>query len=210
ITAVSAITPVGLGASATTAAIRAGISRVRLGDYLDSGGNNVAWAMIPDREDRADPVDRLAAAAETCVGRLLSSLADELRDRTCHLLLAGATPDRLGPLYETASDEIPVRLGQLLSRASSRGKLTLHAQGNPGTLFALGAALELLRKDPGAICIVGAADSLLDPECLDFLEEDERLRSGSTGRPHALAPGEAACFFVVEFPMRRPRPVLAE
>ena len=86
----------------------------------------------------------------------------------------------------------------MTAAAGLRPQVRIYEEGHASTLFALAAAEEVLRVDRSAICVVGGVDSLLDEELLEWLDDDERLKSASLGRQHGLCPGEAACFLLVE------------
>ena len=212
ITAAEAVTPVGSTAVTTAASIRAGISRLGLHDlYLDVEGNPLSVAVLPNDEGFADPVDRMGPAAIQALHNLMRSF-DPVHDRgrPCHLLLGGAGSDRDGQLYRAAEDLLPAALASELEPLFASPRVRLFPRGNPSAMFALVAALEILQRDPRSVCIVGAADSLLNEDLLERLEEDERLGSEGYDCPHVMSPGEAVAFMVVESArMRSPRASLA-
>lgn len=199
ITAAEAVTPVGLTAATTAAAVRAGISRLRRDElYLDAQGHPLSVCSLPDVEGFLDPIDRMRPAALAGLRRLLAGL-DPRHDggRPCHLLLGAPCEGREGPIYTEPRDTLPAALARELPPWLGALRVEVLHQGSPSALFGLERAAELLDRDPRALCIVGAVDSLLDEDLLERLEEEERLRLEEHG-PHGLSPGEAAGFVVVE------------
>ena len=200
ITAAEAVTAVGWTAVTTAAAVRAGVSRSSMHDlYPDEDGHALSMAPLPNDEGFADPLDRCGPAAISALRAMMTTF-DPRHDqgRPCHLLLGGAHPYRAGPLYEQPDDRLPVSLASELSSRFRPPMVRVFPHGNPSGLFALEAASEIIARDPRALCVVGAIDSLLDEELLEHLEDEERLESEESGSPHGISPGEAVGFLLVE------------
>ncbi|HET6150895.1 MAG TPA: beta-ketoacyl synthase N-terminal-like domain-containing protein [Polyangia bacterium] len=166
-------------------------------------------------DDEADAGERVGLAARQCLADLLAAEIDAapgLRERPWHLLLGVAVPTRPGPRYEGGDRT----LGQLLRhwpRELPRPAVEIVSDGNASGVRALHLARQILQRDPQAICIVGAIDSLLDEETVAWLESAERLRSETFGRNQGMAPGEAVGFLLLEDPRTARgarRPALAE
>lgn len=76
ITAAEAVTPIGLTAVTTAAAVRAGISRLRSDElYLDAQGQPLSVCTLPDAEGFLEPIDRVMPAALAGLRRLLVDLS---------------------------------------------------------------------------------------------------------------------------------------
>jgi len=67
--------------------------------------------------------------------------------------------------------------------------------GHAGFAFALKKASEIIAENRYRACIVGAIDSLLDSESLQWLNDSNRLKC--SGNPAGLQPGEAGVFFLI-------------
>lgn len=224
ITAAEAVTAVGLTAKTTAASVRAGVCRVSSHDlYLDCDGYPLSVAVLRNDDGFADPIERMEPAALRALANLLLSFdRSHERGRPCHLLLGTAPPDRDGQLYKSENDPLPAALVSLIAPKLGAPFVQIFPYGNASAISALGAATEILTRDPHSVCVVGAADSLLDEDLLERLEEDDRLKSEAPfdeegadeygNSPHAFSPGEAAAFIVVEsalMSVRSPRAPLA-
>jgi 3-oxoacyl-[acyl-carrier-protein] synthase-1 len=270
ITAVQCMTPLGLDATSTAVAVRAGISALRMSDQFDdTQGEPILEACIPwlpegasdedadqedaeqedpDREDAADeeadeaPLEvvaeegdpeadeerthvyelarqcdeseRIGSAARRSLDALLARVFGEPGgpSRPVTLLLTVAPSDRPGPRYEGPEGELVSELETLIRRVGGRTSVDVVSTGHAGGLRSLQRAIAGLKRDPSALYVIGAVDSLLALDTLTWLESAERLKSGTFGRHHGLAPAEAVGFVAVETETsarRGRRPLLA-
>jgi len=201
ITASHSMTAVGLNAESTAAAIRAGISRLQeWNEYTDIQGNPVLAASIPLASADADAVERLQGLTTRCLGSLLEQYFNQLPYpiHTIHVLIGVAPLHRPGSRYEGEKEELAKKLRLCVQRYAKQTTVHVIVSGNPSALDALIQADKLLQTDPYGVCLVGAVDSLLDEETLDWFESAERLKTATFGRNHGLSPGEAVGFFAVE------------
>lgn len=218
ITAATMITAVGFDLQSNVASVRAGISRLRESDdFVDTEGNPVIIAEIPNIEDVSDDDDielRMRSLLYHGLEQLLEQSFPDTRimTETVHLFLGVASPDRPGPPYRDENGSFHDGIVDLVERRFIQSAVHILESGNTSAMVALDRARKLLQKNPDCFCIVGAVDSLLDVETLDWLESNDRLKSETFGRNHALSPGEAVGFFMLESlssAKHRKHPVLA-
>ena len=202
ITGLGAVTPVGLSAAASTAAMRAGISRI----------GDLPWFLVPDAAGEMQP----ATGAEVPIvsgnrqgpARLLRLAEHALREAVnearlprnlrCALFIGTAGPNPAGRMLPYAP-VLSRELAGVLAGLVGAVKVHLFESGRASALqaFRMAAQTLTLENPPDAV-MVGGVDSLISPLTLAFLQSSGRLREGrkSTG----ILPGEGAAFLVMETP----------
>lgn len=187
---VGARTPVGFTAAASAAAVRAGISVIQEHPYMidrfgapmrvtrDAGidvgvlgpARGVELALDPAREALAV----LAATDPSPVSILLSTGEERPGQASGHAAAVYAG------LRTRLSEVVPLGRGGFL------------AGGHAGGLLAMLRARDALLSGQARLCLVGGVDSYLEPETLEWLDENEQLHS--EGNIYGFCPGEAAGF----------------
>ena len=199
ITAANSITAVGHDGAMTSASVRAGISRLRSYDrYLDQHDQPITAARIAEVvQDRDDGADRLGVIAADCLDTLLSPYRKRALGRTTQVRLFLGLPaaERPGPRFEESCGR---SLGRVLASLGVPAEIVIILQGNAAAIHALADACRFLEKDPGALCVVGGVDCLLDTRTLNWFEQHARLKSHSHGRHQGVIAGEAVSFLTVE------------
>lgn len=190
--------PLGLTSRAALAAMRAGISRFReVDDFVGPGGSVRACMLAQLGSDRA----RTERAAELARHALTEAVAglDPADALPCFLALP--EPD-VGPRIDL--DGLLDRLAEVRAGASAPVPLDVRpdrivAAGRAGVFAALERALALLSGGQEQFALIGGVDSLVDPETLDALAEQDRL----LGRTNldGIIPGEAAAFLLLSRPV---------
>ena len=193
IVATSARTPVGLTAENVAAALRAGLSRVRLSraPALDDG---TEWFFALDGlldPGEIDGAARIAAMGCSALADVLKTIATPGRRFDSEIpVLVGLPEERPG----WAAREIE-RMGAALAKVVLPGvrlRVEVRPQGHAAALALVEEAQRLLQDDRFKVAIVGGADSYHDPETLAWLQEN-RQWLGEDSRS-AFAPGEGAAF----------------
>jgi 3-oxoacyl-[acyl-carrier-protein] synthase-1 len=193
VTGVGMVSPVGLTALQTCAAIRAGLPAFHeLEDVLDSTGHPIVAATLPYAGGGQLPpalADRALEAAMEALEQVDVNTSDELV-----VAIVAAEPERPGQ---------PLELGRLtsgleaeLGRTFRRLRIHAYPRGHAGAALALRDLSETLTTSAAAVGLVVGADSLLSAETLVYLERDGRLKSPR--RPRGVIPGEAAVALVIE------------
>lgn len=149
---------------------------------------------------QTDEVARLQSAARHSLDALLADRFGAAGEdsRPVTLLLGAAPPARPGPRFEGESDDLLAELGGMIRRRGGRTDADVVRTGHAAALHALGRAVSGLARNPSALYVLGAVDSLLALDTLNWLEDAERLKSGTFGRHQGLSPAEAVAFLVVE------------
>lgn len=192
IVALGARTAVGLRPETAAAAIRAGISRVQEHPYLvDAHGEPLRAAYDTGLDEGLSSPERMLALAEHCLHQLAASLP--LRGELAVPLLLSTPEPRPG---FAAVDE--QHLERVLTRAY--GSLRIHSvrtasRGHAGGLEAIHQAAQLVSSTTHHACVVGGAESWLDPHALAWLSSRRRLPVADARS--AFFPGEGACFALV-------------
>lgn len=217
ITGMGAVTPVGLSAEATCAALRAGISRLReveshlvpgpLFDEVPVVGGRVPleWLDGPPEEEEWPGHERFGLASPPPPW----ALVDPGSERLIALALpavreAWGPPDqrpknaRTGIYLGLPVDEDPQPIVEAIQ--SELGLKLTRAVAQPGGraagLEVLAAALHDLASGSVDCALVGGVDSQLRGPVLSKLQEANQLRTGQN--PQGVIPGEGAAFLVLQ------------
>jgi 3-oxoacyl-[acyl-carrier-protein] synthase-1 len=216
-TGLGAVTPVGLSAPASCAALRAGISRLKgLATHVVDGpvfakqpvvggrvplewfeGPPVAsdWPghdrfKIPHPPERDDLVKPGAA-------RLMELAVPAAREAWESARLEKTPPRSFGLYLACGEHDDPHAVANRVTRElnATPAKTAAAPSGRAGALLALHEAAEDLRKKTVAWALVGGVDSQIRTETLVRLDAAGVLKSASN--PQGINPGEAAAFVVV-------------
>ncbi|WP_225888520.1 beta-ketoacyl synthase N-terminal-like domain-containing protein [Myxococcus xanthus] len=191
---VGMMTPVGVTAPSTAAAIRAGIIRTRETPLLDLRFRPYIGAFIPEEYL---PVPGLPAARGLAVReqRMLRLALPALKEAAEGL--DRPVPLMLGlPEGGAAGKHEPIPFLKVLSHASGLAldmeRSRCFPKGRAAGLLALDAAVRLLDEGRVPEVLVGGVDSLVDPMTLAALEGEGRIRQH--GPVDGLIPGEGGVF----------------
>lgn len=194
IASVGACTAVGLNATSSAAAVRAGISGFGAHPYIvDSLGDRVIVAHTPVIDSSADTSERLATMA--CVAIREAML----------LRLSGPSHGKV-PVYLAVPSPRPgldcAAITSVVMAISS--EFALHdlpveifeiEAGHAGGLLALQACCAALAQRRCNWAVAGGVDSWLDSDALEWLEAAGRLHNAVN--PWGFIPGEGAAFCIV-------------
>lgn len=200
ITGIGLVTPVGLSAAASIAAMRAGISRI--GDLpgftvpdAKGGPQSATGAAVPIVPGNRQGPARLLRLAEQALREAVSDARLSQKQR-CALFVGTPGPHpgrRVLPFTPVLFQGLENALAGLVGGA----RVQLFETGRAAALQATRmAAAALTAENPPDAVIVGGVDSLSNPLTMSFLQSKNRLREGkkSTG----ILPGEGAGFLVME------------
>lgn len=199
VTGIGMVTPVGLTAPATAAALRGGISRLSLSEYLE----------IPRGDDELEPAT-VGQIPELCKGLLgMRRLRPMLRPALLEALQqAQVAPEaRTRVFLGTSGAHIAERFldydpaYRALVKDAWPGELagdhiSLVVGGRTACLTALRQAANALEQQEIDIAVVGSVDSWVTPRALHWLLEKGLLPASP--RKTGMFPGEAAGFLVLE------------
>lgn len=193
------VTPVGIGARATWAAVRGGISHIRESGFIAADGQPIRLSSVPD--DCLEPLpEGVATHKSTRFRRLLQLAITALAqigptgDRPIPIFLGLPEPDAAGQYaaLEPFLADIARCCDHPIDLVSSR----VFASGRASGFQALEAAIDLLSRnaDPQAMMLVGGVDTYLDPLLLAQLEKSGRLLMD---QGDGFIPGEGAAFVLL-------------
>jgi 3-oxoacyl-[acyl-carrier-protein] synthase-1 len=206
IIAVGMVTPVGLAAAPTAAAVRSGIARLNESKVLGRDGEPLVMGLVKDEHlSPLAPSLEKHPALTSHAQRLLRLAAPALQEVLKPCLDPAAVPVFLG-LHEPWP-ELPAPVGADFLKhlehqaqgafAVSRSKV--FCQGRASGLVALEHALQLLSSDRKTTFVVaGGVDSYLAPALLARLDRESRLPSGPI--TDGFIPGEGAAFLLLARP----------
>lgn len=213
ITAMGAVTSVGMNAVTTCASIRAGLARPVA---LDCG-------LVLDLEDYKEipivghPAGSIAQGFSN-VGRWLQLAPPALKDlcdsgglpaptadpafwaATRLVVVLPVLDDRFVPDPNCSPEALPAAfvapLQHRVRQFFGPAQTTVHPRGRTGLLEGLSAAREWIAQGHSSRVVLLAVDSLVDRAALDWLSETGRIRCDTN--PVGLSPGEAGCALLVE------------
>jgi 3-oxoacyl-[acyl-carrier-protein] synthase-1 len=191
LTCVSLVTPVGYSASASCAALRAGIAAFEELDYLDTAAAPVLGArlgaIVPGTRGR----ERLSALARLLIDHIDADVAGRMPWSQMPLILCTRHREMPGPRQGGILSGLRLPDGSALNER----RTTQIADGQPSAFSALTHARKLLNEGGEPACLILAIDSLIDARTLAWLDGHMRLKT--SGMTDGLIPGEAACLTVV-------------
>lgn len=199
ITGMGLVTPVGLTAPASLAAMRAGISRIGELPWFEVVGGEgemepVKGAQVPFiTEGRWGP-SRLLRLTEPPLKEALSD-ANLKHIMSCTMYL-GTAASHAGDRVLEFGLRFKREIAALLPNWLESIEIRLVEAGRAAALQAIRIAVREMDNNSCDIAIVGGVDSWISPRSLMFLQDTGRLREGR--RSTGILPGEAAGFLVLE------------
>ena len=198
IAGLGAATPVGRSVWASAAAVRAGLTGFASHPYMvDSVGLPMRIAPLPWIDPERSIADRIGDAL---IGALREALAPLLpvQPRPAISLVMNLPPARPG-LPADLARRIGARLNEQLTSVFAR--VSVAALGHAGALVGLQSAAALLAAQPDAVCVVAGADSYLEPDLLEWLEQSDQLHgAGERNNAWGFIPGEGAGALLLALP----------
>ena len=203
---VGMINPVGIGAPATLAAVRAGLNQYSDSPIVRASGEPYKMASMPNEclpELNSDDPESKQRLHNNALYRRMLQLGKVALTEACEaasveqmLPVFLAVPEQrcgrpypaLEPLIKDLFQEVDFPLDLLTSRVFPLGRA--------GGINALSEALELLLTSPLESIVVGGIDSFMDVMLLSALDAEQRLLS--IDRAGGFAPGEGAAFIVLK------------
>ncbi len=191
---VGARTAIGATAPATAAAARAGISGFANHAFMvDTAGKKMIVASAPYISIDITGSARLMELALPAVREALAPLGSQ---RPTLPVFIGLPPDRPGRAKDTATTVLFQLREYLLDYRISQ--LVPIETGHAAGAMALQSAWEVVRSGRVEYALAGGVDSYLEPETLEWLEENDQLHSsGLHNNAYGFVPGEAAGFVLL-------------
>jgi 3-oxoacyl-[acyl-carrier-protein] synthase-1 len=186
-----AVTPVGLNAAATAAAVRAGIAGFSEHPYMiDREGDPYVLAMAPLPEIMG--AERCIRLAVPAIQETLAPLKDGVGLHLGDVPVIIGLPEQRPGWPQELEKRFLETVEELSCGQCALEKPVFLAKGHAAGLLALEAAVSELIKGRSAFCLAGGVDSYIDPDTLDWLEEHEQIHMPVNA--WGFIPGEAAAF----------------
>jgi 3-oxoacyl-[acyl-carrier-protein] synthase-1 len=188
-------TPVGRSVLSAAAAVRCGISAYAEHPFMiDKHGEPMVVARAEWLNETLPLEDRIAdlavdAALEAVypIGERLAELRPEI---AIHLALSAENLST-----DTERQRVAERLIVESGFTAGDRRVEIVADGHAGGLLSLKRAVQQLRSGAAQLCLVGGADSWLDPQCLEAIDNAGRLHS--VNYSWGFTPGEGAGFCLI-------------
>lgn len=188
---VGARTPLGFDAASSAAAVRAGISAIQDHPYMiDRFGERMKVTRDTGIDVDLRGVDRAVEIAVSPALDALRPLHAARQTTGVSLILSTGEPRPGQP--EGFAAQVNTRLRSRLAQYAVLEGGGSTAGGHAGGLLAIYHACKALRGGKAEFCLAGGVDSYLEPETLEWLDENEQLHS--EGNTYGFCPGEAAGF----------------
>ena len=191
VVALGSSTAIGRDAWSGAAAVRAGISGVTQHPYLiDTAGEPMRVAVAPWLDIDLSGVERFEALLFPTIDQALAPIAGgktgPLRI-ALSLGLPGPRPGLVDDLQAVLVKNLWKKYKQVLSAVAA------FPSGHAAGLFALDAAVTKLAQGAFDACVVAGVDSYIEPETLEWLEENDQLHgAGPLNNAWGFIPGEGA------------------
>ena len=201
IVAVGARTPLGLNATASAAAYRAGLNA--MGDHpfmIDQVGDPMPGALDSQLDPCVMGPQRLLALGESAIREACLSLAERTPASHIRLPLYLGLPEFRPGFTEQDIQVIRSGLMRLEGLPVALTEVHVFPQGHAAGLAALVAAVEKMEQGLLEACLVGGVESYFHPDTMEWLDENRQL-AGAVSRS-GFVPGEGAgCSLLMTAPV---------
>jgi 3-oxoacyl-[acyl-carrier-protein] synthase-1 len=187
IAGLGAATPIGQNSAASAAAVRAGVAGFSHHPFMgDSVGKPICVAQCPWLVDEPSVVMRISNCLIAAVRQAVSPL-----EKASDVTLFANLPARRPGLQDLMCEAVHEALAEAFAGFFKR--IALAELGHAGGIVAIQSAIKSLRLRPDSICVVAGADSYLDPDTLEWLEDSGQLHgAGKRNNAWGFIPGEGS------------------
>lgn len=192
VTGIGATTAVGLNSVATAAAVRAGISGFQEHPYMiNQEGEPYMLAMVPSIDPTVNGVERYVELVTPPILEALLPL-QQLPPKQHEIKVILGLPEQRPGLPANLAKRLSGSIQSINSEYYQIKDVRTAYKGHAAGLMALESASKLLASGECEFCLVGGVDSYIDPDTLDWIEDNEQLHIPSNA--WGFIPGEAASF----------------
>src|SRR2546425_3683352 len=182
-------TAVGLSAATTIAAVRGGLGGFRTHPYMvDKKGDPLIAAAIPVGPQTLSLGARLVMHAEAAASEAIEMARGHFPGGLPPVYLALALPEARPGMNEHLAHNVASLLCERLTAQTQIADAAAFPMGHAAGLLGLAWCSRALSEHPSCLCLLGGIDSYFDADCLDWLEDEQLLKSASN--PWGLIPGE--------------------
>jgi len=194
IVGVGSVTSIGLNAPATAAAVRAGIAGFTEHPYMiNQEGDPYVIAMVPSVNVETVGVQRYTNLALPAIEEALFPLINSNRSFG-HIPFILGLPEARPGLSDDVSTKLAEKVKEIAHEQLLIKDVSTLQRGHSAGLMALETGSKLV-LDGSEFCIIGGVDSYIDPDTLDWIEDNEQLHIPSNA--WGFIPGEAAGFCLI-------------
>lgn len=187
---VGATTAIGMTAPASAAAVRAGIAGFADHPYMiDQDGDPFVVARAPYLGDDIVGAERFLELLLPAVGEALDVLGELPQKKHLVPAIIGLPEERPG-LPAELSSTLSVGLRDMSLKGCRISETQMIPKGHSAGLMAIEMGCEKILSGSAEFCLVGGVDSYLDPETLEWVEDNDQLHK--TLNAWGFVPGEAA------------------
>jgi len=192
VTGIGATTAVGLDAVATAAAVRADISGFQEHPYMiNQEGEPYMLAMVPSIDPTVNGVERYVELVTPPILEALLPL-QQLSQKQHEIKVILGLPEQRPGLPDNLAKRLSSSIQSINSEYYQINDVRTALKGHAAGLMALESASKLLAAGECEFCLIGGVDSYIDPDTLDWIEDNEQLHIPSNA--WGFIPGEAAAF----------------
>lgn len=195
---VGARTAIGMTAPATAAAVRAGVAGFEIHPFvIDTAGNKMIVAAAPYLDPGVAGADRVAELAAPAAAEALGPLLAASSDKPPIPVFVGLPPSRPGRSKDAAGIVL-ARVRDALDERCGVARVEPIETGHAAGAMAVQAAWKAVRSGAAEFALAGGVDSYMEPETLEWLEENDQIHSaGPENNVYGFIPGEAAGFILL-------------
>ncbi len=192
IVGLGARTPVGLSAPMSAASVRAGISRIGEHPYMiDRTGEAMVVARASYVPDEASGVQRYVELAAPAVQEAFLPLQNTTVQLEPMPIIVGLPAQRPG-LPANLVERVANHFKNMVHGVLRFSEVKTISCGHSAGLMAMQEGSQKIREGRAEFCLAGGIESYLEPETLEWLDEQEQLHSEKN--KWGFIPGEAAGF----------------
>ena len=195
IVGIGALTSVGLNAPAAAAAVRAGISGFADHPYMiNQEGDPYVVAMVPGVNEGTLGTQRYIDLALPAIKEALYPL-NNLHINFGQISVIIGLPEARQGLPDDLQKKLADRVKEIGSERFFIKDVSTILKGHSAGLMALEKGSKLVLNRTLEFCIIGGVDSYIDPDTLDWIEDNGQLHTPTNA--WGFVPGEAAAFCLI-------------
>jgi len=192
---IGATTAVGLDAASTAAAVRAGVSGFQEHPYMiNQEGEPYLLAMVPSIDPGISGAKRYIELMSPSISEALMPL-QHLSENKFEITVILGLPEKRPGILDDLAEKVASSIQTNTSEFYKIKDIKIAYKGHAAGLMALESASKLFAAGDCEFCLVGGVDSYIDPDTLDWIEDNEQLHIPSNA--WGFIPGEASAFCLV-------------
>lgn len=194
ILSLGAQTAIGLNATSTAAAVRAGISGFNEHPFMiNQQGEPYTLAMVPSIDPYTSYRQRMILMVEQAVKETIAGLEYQRVHQAIPAIIG--LPEVRPGLPQDLAFLIEESVRELNNAQISINSVHTLLNGHSAGLLALERGRQILSVGNAEFCLVGGLDSYIEPETLEWIEDNDQLHQPANA--WGFIPGEAAGFCLI-------------